>query len=98
MQQAQLLEKPLLKETGRIAREIGQTPLVEIDFLSTDAVKVFAKKEWDQLSGSVKARAAYHIIRKAVINGWLTRDKRLLDASSGNTAIAYATTRGGEAR
>lgn len=43
-----------------------------------------------QLSGSVKARAAYFIIRKAIEEGLLTREKTLLDATSGNTGIAYA--------
>ncbi|MDX1410349.1 MAG: pyridoxal-phosphate dependent enzyme, partial [Saprospiraceae bacterium] len=89
MIQAQLLDKPLLTDVGRIAREVGNTPLVRMDFLSNDRVEVFAKAEWMQLSGSVKARAAYHIIRRAVIQGWLHRGRRLLDASSGNTAIAY---------
>jgi S-sulfo-L-cysteine synthase (O-acetyl-L-serine-dependent) len=43
-----------------------------------------------QLSGSVKARAAYNIIRKAIESGQLSRQKTLLDATSGNTGIAYA--------
>src|SRR5258705_113197 len=43
-----------------------------------------------QLSGSVKARAAYNIIRKAIETGQLTRERTLLDATSGNTGIAYA--------
>lgn len=90
MVQAQLLDKPLLAQVGAIAREIGNTPLLPIPFLSNDRVHVYAKAEWKQLSGSVKARAAYQIVRQAVIRGWLTREKRLLDASSGNTAIAYA--------
>lgn len=42
-----------------------------------------------QIGGSVKARAAYAIIKNAVEKGWL-ENKTLLDASSGNTAIAYA--------
>jgi S-sulfo-L-cysteine synthase (O-acetyl-L-serine-dependent) len=53
-------------------------------------VKIYAKKEWMQLSGSVKARAAYYIVREAIEEGVLTRDKILLDATSGNTGIAYA--------
>jgi len=43
-----------------------------------------------QLSGSVKARAAYNIIRKAIESGDLSRRRTLLDATSGNTGIAYA--------
>ena len=60
------------------------------ELFSNARVKIFAKKEWMQLSGSVKARAAYFIIRKAIEDGLLTRDKVLLDATSGNTGIAYA--------
>jgi len=55
-----------------------------------DKVQLYAKKEWMQLSGSVKARAGYNIIRKAIEQGKLTTGKTLLDATSGNTGIAYA--------
>jgi cysteine synthase B len=53
-------------------------------------VEIYAKKEWMQLSGSVKARAAYNIIRKAIEQGQLSPQRTLLDATSGNTGIAYA--------
>jgi cysteine synthase B len=70
---------------------VGHTPLHHVTRLfQHDRVQVYAKKEWMQLSGSVKARAAYSIIRKAIEEGQLTRDKTLLDATSGNTGIAYA--------
>ncbi|MFT5184037.1 MAG: cysteine synthase B [Flavobacteriales bacterium] len=70
---------------------VGNTPLYEIKhvFIKKD-VKIFAKLEWQQFGGSVKARAAYQIIRTALREGWLTKDKALLDATSGNTGIAYA--------
>ena len=61
MLQAQLLDKPLLAQIGKIGKEIGQTPLLGVPFLSTDNVRVFAKAEWAQLSGSVKARAAFRL-------------------------------------
>ncbi|MFI5155803.1 MAG: PLP-dependent cysteine synthase family protein [Chitinophagales bacterium] len=71
---------------------IGHTPVQRLDKLfNKNAVKLFAKKEWMQLSGSVKARAAYYIIRNAIEQGELTEHKNLLDATSGNTGIAYAT-------
>jgi S-sulfo-L-cysteine synthase (O-acetyl-L-serine-dependent) len=70
---------------------VGHTPLHRVTGLFRhDRVHVYAKKEWMQLSGSVKARAAYSIIRKAIEEGQLTREKILLDATSGNTGIAYA--------
>lgn len=77
---------------GLIARQIGNTPLLPIRHLHANPkVKIYAKAEWSQLSGSVKARAAFNIIRQAVAQGHLHENKILLDATSGNTGIAYAT-------
>jgi S-sulfo-L-cysteine synthase (O-acetyl-L-serine-dependent) len=53
-------------------------------------VEIYAKQEWYQIGGSVKARAAYNIISEAIYSGELYHGRHLLDASSGNTAIAYA--------
>ncbi|WP_372634151.1 PLP-dependent cysteine synthase family protein [Fodinibius sp.] len=70
---------------------IGHTPLFPIQNLHTsDRVSIFAKLEWQQFGGSVKSRPAYRIIRDAVSKGDLHKGKQLLDASSGNTGIAYA--------
>jgi cysteine synthase B len=74
-----------------LEKKIGHTPLHQVTRLFQHKnVHIYAKKEWMQLSGSVKARAAYQIIRQAITEGQLTRDKTLLDATSGNTGIAYA--------
>ena len=70
---------------------IGDTPLVRFSSLSTDQVEVLGKLEWMQAGGSVKARAADQIIWLARENRLLRDGMALLDASSGNTAIAYAT-------
>ncbi|MCL4122115.1 UNVERIFIED_CONTAM: hypothetical protein GTU68_011610 [Idotea baltica] len=43
------------------------------------------------MGGSVKARPAFNIIKQAILEGKLTEGKHLLDATSGNTGIAYAT-------
>jgi cysteine synthase B len=75
---------------NEISASVGHTPLVFLPSLSSPKVKIFAKKEWEQIGGSVKARAAFSIIRAAAEGGML-EDKILLDASSGNTAIAYAS-------
>lgn len=71
--------------------QVGNTPLLLIKSLSTDRVRIWAKAEWEQPGGSVKARAAHAIISKAIRSGKLHKHNSLLDASSGNTAIAYAT-------
>ena len=81
----------LLASVRGLEKKIGNTPLLPVTRLfNKKNVRLFAKQEWMQLSGSVKARAAYNIIRKAIENGQLTGEKTLLDATSGNTGIAYA--------
>ncbi|WEK37920.1 MAG: cysteine synthase family protein [Candidatus Pseudobacter hemicellulosilyticus] len=84
---------PRLADNIRLlGRKVGKTPLHRITRLfSKPGVQVYAKKEWQQLSGSVKARAGYNIFRAAIEKGILTPDKALLDATSGNTGIAYAS-------
>ncbi len=77
-----------LSQTGE---QIGNTPLLPIRNLHPNKnVRIYAKAEWQQLSGSVKARAAFNIIRHAIEQGSLNESKTLLDATSGNTGIAYA--------
>ena len=71
--------------------KIGRTPVHHVRGLfSKKGVHIFVKKEWEQLSGSVKARAAFNIIRDAILKGDVHPGKILLDATSGNTGIAYA--------
>ena len=78
-------------ELEKLGKVIGNTPLFKLQSigLQTNST-VFAKMEWQQFGGSVKSRAAYNIFQQAIKNGDLGQGKRLLDASSGNTAIAYA--------
>lgn len=69
---------------------IGNTPLFEFASLGQKGrVRIFGKMEWQQLSGSVKARAAYNIIQQTIFSGNFQSGMHLLDASSGNTGIAY---------
>jgi S-sulfo-L-cysteine synthase (O-acetyl-L-serine-dependent) len=82
----------LMGKLWALEKKVGHTPLHRISQIFTKKdVTIYAKKEWMQLSGSVKARAAYRIIRTALENGELTPQISLLDATSGNTGIAYAT-------
>ncbi len=82
----------LIAKVRSLEKQVGNTPLHAVTRLfSKKNVHIYAKKEWMQLSGSVKARAAYYIIRSAIERGELTKQKTLLDATSGNTGIAYAT-------
>ena len=72
---------------------IGNTPLVRIRALTaglSPRVRVYAKLERGNPGGSVKDRAAFRMISDAEEAGLLTRDKTVLDSTSGNTGIAYA--------
>jgi cysteine synthase B len=70
---------------------VGNTPLIPLKVGSAGSVgsHLFVKAEWFNPAGSVKDRPARHILRVGVRNGYLPA-RRLLDASSGNTAVAYA--------
>ncbi len=71
---------------------IGNTPLIELKRMSASVapVRIFGKAEWHNPGGSVKDRAALSMIQDGIRSGKLTKDKILLDATSGNTGIAYA--------
>jgi S-sulfo-L-cysteine synthase (O-acetyl-L-serine-dependent) len=76
-----------------IFARVGHTPLFPLRRLGAEfpQVTIYAKAEWFNPSGSVKDRAAREIILAAERSGDLTSDKILLDATSGNMGIAYAT-------
>ncbi|MBK9922595.1 MAG: cysteine synthase family protein [Elusimicrobia bacterium] len=72
---------------------IGNTPLLRLERLSRwvpAGVRIYAKAEFTNPGGSVKDRAARNMVLEALKSGELTKDKVLLDATSGNTGIAYA--------
>jgi len=71
---------------------IGNTPLVSFKRVTADVapVEVYAKAEWYNPGGSVKDRAALNMILDGERRGLLTKNKILIDATSGNTGIAYA--------
>ncbi|MFQ5585411.1 MAG: PLP-dependent cysteine synthase family protein [Thermodesulfobacteriota bacterium] len=72
---------------------VGNTPLVRINRITADLPKgidIYAKLEGYNPGGSVKDRPALKMIEDAEAAGRLTRDKIILDSSSGNTGIAYA--------
>lgn len=72
---------------------IGNTPLIRLRRVTrhlSPAVQVYVKAEWFNPGGSVKDRPAWNMIRVAEQDGRLTPDKIIIDATSGNTGIAYA--------
>jgi cysteine synthase B len=79
-------------DSDSLLRTIGNTPLIPLLRIGADLrhVRIFAKAEWFNPGGSVKDRAAYRMIRAAELSGLMTKNKTILDATSGNTGIAYA--------
>ena len=75
-----------------LIERIGNTPLLRLDALTTDlpGVALLGKAEWYNPGGSVKDRAAANIVAEGRRSGQLRAGKILLDATSGNTGIAYA--------
>src|SRR5580700_2870403 len=75
-----------------LIERIGNTPLLRLDALTADlpGVALLGKAEWYNPGGSVKDRAAANIVAEARRSGKLRPGKILLDATSGNTGIAYA--------
>src|ERR1035441_7616016 len=75
-----------------ILAQIGNTPLLRLKRITRDlpGIEIYAKAEYFNPGGSVKDRPALNIILEAERTGKLTRDKILIDATSGNTGIAYS--------
>ncbi len=72
-------------------RTVGNTPLLPLSRLASGGgFELYAKAEFLNPTGSVKDRTALGIVRHALERGDLGRERTLLDASSGNTAVAYA--------
>lgn len=92
--------RPLPPATGKsrdalreqMINRVGNTPLLELSKIAPaiSRVKIFAKAEWFNPGGSIKDRAALSMILEGERSGALQGDKVILDASSGNTGIAYA--------
>lgn len=78
---------------GSALELIGSTPLIRISRITSHLsplVRIYAKLERVNPGGSVKDRAAFRMVSDAEEAGLLTRDKTIIDSSSGNTGIAYA--------
>jgi cysteine synthase B len=81
----------IVKKRIGVLDAIGNTPLVElVNLNSNPRVKILAKVEGSNPGGSVKDRAAYYMIKKAEESGELTKEKTIVEATSGNMGIALA--------
>ncbi|MEJ2303719.1 MAG: cysteine synthase family protein [Anaerolineales bacterium] len=88
--QKQLIAPP---EAG-LQTAVGNTPLLPLRRIRegiSPEVQIYAKAEWFNPGGSVKDRPALNIMKRALAEGRLGDGKRLLDSTSGNMGIAYAT-------
>lgn len=77
-----------------LSAHVGNTPLLPLRRVTgglSPRTQVFAKAEWFNPGGSVKDRPALNIIRTALANSDLGDGRRLLDSTSGNMGISYAT-------
>lgn len=88
-------DEPVRKTRNSIIELVGNTPLVKLEKSLPDDIKnkdvhIFAKLESYNPGGSVKDRPATRMIVEAIQSGKLTKDKIILDATSGNTGIALA--------
>lgn len=82
---------PDLRKPLRSLELIGGTPLLDLSHLTGNpAVRLFAKAEFMNPGGSVKDRPALSMVEDAERRGLFAGGRRLLDATSGNTGIAYA--------
>jgi S-sulfo-L-cysteine synthase (O-acetyl-L-serine-dependent) len=75
-----------------LLERIGNTPLVRLERIAAHlpGIQILGKAEWTNPGGSVKDRAASAIVADAQQRGLLSPGKHLLDATSGNTGIAYS--------
>lgn len=70
---------------------IGNTPLLDVsNLLSNSGISLFAKAEWMNPGGSLKDRSVKNMLLKAIKDGELSKNKIIIDSSSGNAAIAYS--------
>jgi cysteine synthase B len=98
----QTITKPLqadfpnpIHDPNDLTAQVGNTPLLRLKHIEVEAqlppaVRLYAKAEWFNPSGSVKDRPALNIIRTAEEEGFLRPGMTLLDSTSGNMGIAYA--------
>lgn len=83
-------EKYLDKING-LSSLIGNTPILEIEFLYKGRKrKIYAKAENLNMTGSIKDRMAFHILRNAISRGDLKAGKPIIEATSGNTGISIS--------
>ncbi len=81
----------ILKKMNQLNSLIGNTPLLEISYCyKGEKRQIYAKSEHYNLTGSIKDRMALHVLRKAYEKGSISPGDRIIEATSGNTGIAFS--------
>src|SRR5215510_9072181 len=80
------------RRMGSVLEAVGNTPSIRLDRIGLEVpgVEIYLKLEFANPGGSVKDRPALSMVRHALDTGALTDDKILIDATSGNTGVAYS--------
>jgi cysteine synthase len=85
------MEANILDKISGLSSLIGNTPILEIQFTYKGKSRVlYAKAEHLNMTGSIKDRMAFHIIKKAYGSGKLKEGYRIIEATSGNTGISFS--------
>lgn len=85
------MDNIMTEKFDNIKNMIGNTPLLEISFTYKDEPrKIYAKAEYLNLTGSIKDRVAYYIMRKAYETGAIHSGDIVAEATSGNTGISFS--------
>ncbi len=85
------MEKLIENKFNGLSSLISNTPLLDIEFNFKGEIRhVYAKAEYYNLTGSIKDRVAFHILKKAYANGSLKEGFTIAEATSGNTGIAFS--------
>lgn len=86
-----MITNELSKRILGISSLIGNTPLLAIEFdFKGKRRTIYAKAEYLNMTGSIKDRMAFHILQKAYKSGDLKEGNRIIEATSGNTGIAFS--------
>ncbi len=81
----------ITKRFNDLSNMIGNTPLLELKLTYKGEERtVYAKAEYYNLTGSIKDRMAFHVLQKAYKSGKLKKGDRIVEATSGNTGIAFS--------
>lgn len=84
-------ESNLNRRIAGLSSMIGKTPLLAIDYRYKGAVRtIYAKAEYLNFTGSIKDRMAFYILKKAYVQGRLKPGDHIVEATSGNTGIAFS--------